>query len=247
MNDYLNLDQGYVLRIYKPLHWTSYNAVKKIQRLIIRKLHRVEKDPVRRKRKVKVGHAGTLDPLATGLLLVCVGKETRNIERYIGLPKTYTGTFCLGATRPSDDKETEVDWRGSLDGVTSEQISEAANALTGRILQVPPAYSAIKTGGNRAYHLVRAGKEVKLEAREVWVEYFKITGIHLPYIDFEISCSKGTYIRSLARDFGKRLSCGAYLESLCRTRIGDFDLNQAVMLEELAETFGEPLQLRPPE
>lgn len=193
------------------------------------------------KRKVKVGHAGTLDPLATGLLIICIGKETKNIEQYMGLPKTYTGSFFLGAFRPSFDKETEVTESFSIDTITAEMIYDAANKLSGELDQVPPLFSAIQKDGKRAYEFARAGVEMELPSRKVMVHEFEITSIELPLVYFKITCSKGTYIRSLARDFGKLLNNGAYLESLCRTNIGNFSLNEAFTLDELAESFGEEL------
>lgn len=244
MSRLLNLDPGSVLLVYKPEGWTSFDAVNKIKRLIIRYMHRTETDPLLKKRKVKVGHAGTLDPLATGLLVVCVGKETKNIDRYMGQLKTYTGTLYLGATTPSFDRETEPVIVSSPMQLTDEQITQAAQQLTGVLQQIPPAYSAVQQGGVRAYQLARSGQTVELKSREVEVTRFQITRIALPYIDFEIDCSKGTYIRSLARDIGDILGCGAYLYTLCRTRIGNFHLEDAITLDELAEEFNEPLQLK---
>lgn len=244
MKDILDLETGTVLRVYKPLTWTSFDATKKIQRLILRKLNRVKPLPGQPKRKIKVGHAGTLDPLASGLLIICIGKETKNIERYMGLSKTYTGTFYLGASRPSYDKETEIDQTWPIDNITEKDILKAAQKLTGEISQIPPLFSAVQIDGKRAYDLARAGSQMQLEARNVVVHQFTITGIDLPLVHFEITCSKGTYIRSLARDFGKALNNGAYLDSLCRTRIGEFTIDEAVTLDELAETFAEPLSLK---
>ncbi|MCF8425987.1 MAG: tRNA pseudouridine(55) synthase TruB [Bacteroidia bacterium] len=239
MSSLLDLETGSVLRVYKPYNWTSFDVTKKIQRLIIRKIHREIKGPEAKKKKVKVGHAGTLDPLATGLLIVCVGKETKNIEKYMGWTKTYTGQFRLGATTPSFDKETAEDQTFSIEGITVDAIADAAQQLTGALDQIPPIFSAIKKDGKRAYVSAREGVEIKMESRKVFVESFRITEIELPLVGFEIVCSKGTYIRSLARDFGKLLNNGAYLESLCRTKIGEFSLEQATTLDELAESFGE--------
>lgn len=242
MRDLLDLDQGSVLRVYKPYTWTSFDVTKKIQRLILRKLSKLPKPKDGIKRKVKVGHAGTLDPLATGLLIVCVGKETKNIEKYMGLPKTYTGSFFLGAGRPSYDKETEINEVFPISHISNQDIFAAAKALTGELDQIPPLFSAIQTDGKRAYELARAGSDISLPARKVMVHSFEITSIQLPLVYFKITCSKGTYIRSLARDFGKLLNNAAYLESLCRTNIGNFSINEAFTLDELAESFGEELQ-----
>lgn len=244
MKDLLDLDTGTVLRVYKPLTWTSFDVTKKIQRLVLRKMARIRVRTQEPKRKVKVGHAGTLDPLADGLLIVCIGKETKNIEKYMGLPKTYTGTFCLGAFRPSYDKETEITETWDTSGITPEMIEAAARSLTGELSQVPPLFSAIKKDGVRAYDRARAGSDMELDARKVMVHSFKITSINMPFVGFEIVCSKGTYIRSLARDFGRAMQNGAYLETLRRTCIGEFNLEQAITLDELAEIFGETPSLK---
>ena len=244
MTNILDLETGTVLRVYKPYKWTSFDVTKKIQRFVIRKIKRNQTDPLSPKKKVKVGHAGTLDPLATGLLIVCIGKETKNIEKYMGMPKVYTGEFFLGATRPSMDKETEIDQVFSIDAITPEMIYAAAKTLVGELDQVPPLFSAIKKDGVRAYQMARAGSDIELPSRKVRVDSFVITHINLPYIGFEIKCSKGTYIRSLARDLGKALNSGAYLESLCRTKIGNFGLDEAITLDEMAEIFGETMVFR---
>jgi tRNA pseudouridine55 synthase len=177
-------------------------------------------------------------------LIICIGKETKNIEKYMGMPKTYTGEMCLGASRPSDDKESEISAHFSLEGIDEEAIYAAAAQLTGWLDQVPPIFSAIQKDGKRAYELARAGEKVELASRKVLVESFKITHINMPYVGFEIVCSKGTYIRALARDFGKLLGNGAYLESLQRTRIGNFSMDEGFTLDELAETFAEPLKYK---
>ncbi len=242
--DILDLATGTVLRVYKPYTWTSFDVTKKIQRLVLRKLKRQSKKMGEGKRKVKVGHAGTLDPLATGLLIVCIGKETKNIEKYMGMPKEYTGAFYLGAITPSFDKETAVDQSFDITGIKEAAIYAAAKQLTGELDQVPPLFSAIKKDGVRAYQMARAGSDVQLASRKVLVSEFEITAIQLPLVSFRVKCSKGTYIRSLARDFGKLLNNGAYLESLCRTKIGNFNLDQAITVEELAEICGEPMKFR---
>jgi tRNA pseudouridine55 synthase len=244
LKDLLDLETGAVLRVYKPYTWTSFDVTKKIQRLVLRKLSKMPKPKDGIKRKVKVGHAGTLDPLATGLLIVCIGKETKNIDQYMGMPKTYTGSFYLGAYRPSFDKETEVTETFSIEAITEDMIYAAAQQLTGTLSQIPPLFSAIQKDGKRAYEYARAGVDMELPARNVLVHSFEITSISLPLVSFKITCSKGTYIRSLARDFGKILHNAAYLDSLCRTEIGNFTLNEAFTLDELAETFGEELSWR---
>lgn len=211
-----NIDR--VLLINKPVQWTSFDVVNKLRyRLKIK----------------KIGHAGTLDPLATGLLIVCTGKMTRQIESFMGLEKEYTGTFVLGKTTPSHDLETAIVEGGDTSKLTADQIYGAARALTGNLLQLPPLHSAIKIGGKRAYHFARKGLERTLTRREVSVKLFEITRIALPETDFRIVCSKGTYIRSIARDFGDLLGTGAYLTNLCRTRIGTFRLEDAQRIDEI--------------
>lgn len=211
---------GEVFLIDKPLEWTSFDVVKKVRNAL---------------RIKKVGHAGTLDPLATGLLIVCAGKQTKQIETYMGQEKEYTGTFVIGATTESFDLEKPVIPVADYSGITIEQVKVAAAKLTGDILQVPPMHSAIKVDGKRVYESARKGVEVKMEARPVQVREFEITRFEGNEVDFRISCSKGTYIRSLARDFGEILETGAYLKSLCRTRIGNFLLSDAHHLPELIE------------
>lgn len=206
--------------IDKPLRWTSFDVIGRIRKLI---------------RIRKVGHAGTLDPLATGLLIVCTGRFTKKINEYMAREKEYTGTFTLGATTPTYDLESEPGNFKPLDGITEEMIRAATVPFTGEIAQVPPAHSAIKVEGKRVYELAREGKEVKLEPRKVTITVFEITRIELPIVEFRVVCSTGTYIRSLAFDFGNQLGCGAYLSSLCRTRIGEFRLEDAMSMEEFAE------------
>lgn len=211
-------DAGQLLLINKPLGWTSFDAVNKL----------------RYKLKIKkIGHAGTLDPLATGLLIICTGKMTKQIEEYMGLEKEYTGTFIIGQTTPSFDLETEVSQPVDISSVTEAAILEAIKSLTGTISQLPPAHSAIKVGGKRAYKFARQGKEVELKPREVEVSAFEITRLALPAIHFRVVCSKGTYIRSLARDLGEKLGVGAYLSQLCRTRIGSFRLEYALSIDDV--------------
>lgn len=208
--------------INKPFEWTSFDAVRKIRNLI---------------RIKKVGHAGTLDPLATGLLIICTGKFTKKINEYMAKEKEYTGTFTLGAITPTYDLESEPTDIKPIDAITSSQIQEATKNFLGDILQVPPAHSAIKVEGKRVYELARKGKEVKLEPRPVTIKEFEITSIDMPVVSFRVVCSTGTYIRSLAHDFGKVLGCGAYLSSLCRTRIGEHRLDQAMSMEEFISQF----------
>lgn len=211
-------DEGRLLLIDKPFEWTSFDVVNKL----------------RYKLKIKkIGHAGTLDPLATGLLIICVGKMTKRIEEYMGLEKEYTGKFVIGQTTPSYDLETEVSEKKDISHITDSQIQEAVKSLTGKIDQLPPLHSAIKVGGKRAYQFARKGKEVELKPREVEIREFEITEINLPEVTFRITCSKGTYIRSIARDFGDALGVGAYLSQLCRTRIGSFKLENAQTIEEV--------------
>jgi tRNA pseudouridine55 synthase len=211
-------DAGQLLLINKPLGWTSFDAVNKL----------------RYKLKIKkIGHAGTLDPLATGLLIICTGKMTKQIEEFMGLEKEYTGTFIIGQTTPSFDLETELTQPVDISNVTETAIQEAVKSLTGAISQLPPAHSAIKVGGKRAYKFARQGKEVELKPREVEVSEFEITRIELPSIHFRVVCSKGTYIRSLARDMGEKLGVGAYLSQLCRTRIGSFKLEDALSIDDV--------------
>jgi tRNA pseudouridine55 synthase len=184
---------------------------------------------------VKTGHAGTLDPLATGLLIICTGKFTKRIEEFQEFEKEYTGTFVLGSTTPSYDLETEVIQTGDFSQLTEEKILEAAKQFTGSFPQIPPIYSARYIDGKRAYSYARAGKEVVMEARVVDVPVFEINRISLPEIDFRICCTKGTYIRSIARDMGEYLGCGAYLSALCRTRIGEYKLESACSIEEFEQ------------
>lgn len=211
-------DEGRLLLVNKPYEWTSFDVVNKL----------------RYKLKIKkIGHAGTLDPLATGLLIICSGKMTKKIEEFMGLEKEYTGKFILGQTTPSYDLETEVSEKKDISSITPEHVHEAARSFVGKINQFPPQHSAIKVGGKRAYSLARQGKEVELKAREVDVREFEITSINLPEVGFRVVCSKGTYIRSLAHDVGQKLGVGAYLSELCRTRIGSYTLNNAQNVDEI--------------
>jgi tRNA pseudouridine55 synthase len=224
-----NLDfaTGEVLLIDKPLTWTSFNAVNKIKHTIKNHASFI-KDGV--KLKARVGHAGTLDPLATGLLIICTGKKTKEIENYQGMEKEYTGTFFLGATTPCFDKEKEVDFTFPTEHITEELIRETVKKFIGLQQQTPPVFSAIRVGGKRSYDMARAGQEVELKSREIEIKSFEIESITMPEVTFRIVCSKGTYIRSIARDLGLALNSGAYLTSLRRERIGKFDVKNAMGL-----------------
>lgn len=211
---------GEVFLINKPYEWTSFDVVKKVRNALKIK---------------KVGHAGTLDPLATGLLIVCAGKKTKSIDSYMAQEKEYTGTFIIGKTTESFDLEREIIEVADPSHITLEDIKAAALLLTGDIMQIPPMHSAIKVEGKRVYEAARKGEEVKMEPRPVRVSVFEITGFDNPEIHFRIVCSKGTYIRSLARDLGGILKTGAYMSALCRTRIGDFKLEDAEELNNLIE------------
>lgn len=227
-----NFYTGEVLLIDKPYTWSSFQAVNKLK-------HTIKNHPSfvidGVKIKPKIGHAGTLDPLATGLLIVCTGKKTKTINTLMGMEKEYTGTFLLGATTPCYDLEKPVDHTYPTEHITSEHIFQIAVAFTGIQQQVPPLFSAVLVDGKRAYELARAGVETELKSREIEIKEFEITAIRFPEVDFRIVCSKGTYIRSIARDFGLALNSGAYLAKLCRTRIGNFELKDAVTPQQFSE------------
>jgi tRNA pseudouridine55 synthase len=214
---------GQVLLINKPLTWTSFQVVNKLRWNIRQKFELG---------KIKVGHAGTLDPLATGLLIICTGNFTKKIDEYQAQIKEYTGEITLGATTPSYDLETEVDETFPVDHITSELIEETAKQFVGDIAQIPPMFSAIKMAGVRMYDLARQGKTREIQSRKITIETFEITNISLPKVQFRIVCSKGTYIRSLAYDFGKALNSGGHLSALRRTKIGDFNIKDAVEIED---------------
>ena len=194
--------EGKILLIYKPLNWTSFQVVNKI-RWLIKTTFNIK--------KIKVGHAGTLDPLADGLLIICTGKMTKKIDQFQKLNKTYTGKFFLGATTPSYDLETEVNSKKSIDHITEKLILKTIESFKGKTIQTPPIYSAIKHKGKKLYEFARKGETVKIKEREILISEFLITKKQLPELDFIVNCSKGTYIRSLANDFGRKLECGAYL------------------------------------
>ena len=206
--------------IDKPLEWTSFDVIRKIRNLI---------------RIKKVGHAGTLDPLATGLLIVCTGRFTKKINEYMAQEKEYTGAITLGATTPTYDLESKPGNFKDISSITNDDILNATRQFIGEIMQVPPAHSAIKIDGKRVYELARQGKEVKIEPRRIVIKEFDITQIEMPVVFFRVVCSTGTYIRSLANDFGAALGCGGYLSNLCRTRIGDSKLQDAKSMQEWEE------------
>lgn len=218
-----NFRAGEVLLVDKPLGWTSFDVVNKL-RWQIRKLYDVK--------KFKVGHAGTLDPLATGLLIICTGKKTKESESFMSQSKVYTGTILLGKTTPSYDLETEYNQTFPTDHITPEKMHEVAKAFIGEQLQTPPVFSAKKIDGKRAYESARAGKEVKMRENLITISDFKIETSRFPEIDFKIHCSKGTYIRSIANDFGEKLSSGGTLIALRRTASGDFSIEDAKSVDE---------------
>lgn len=217
-------EQGEMLLVRKPYRWTSFDVVGKV-RSLLRKNTGLK--------KIRIGHAGTLDPLATGLLILCTGKFTKKIEEFQELEKEYTGTFCFGSTTPSFDLETETDWQFKGPLPDEGQIREAFRKFTGILEQVPPQFSAIKVDGKRAYRSARKNIPVEITPRRIVISAFDLTRVELPEAGFRVACSKGTYIRALARDVGHILGCGAHLTSLCRTRIGPYRLEEAMELEQL--------------
>ncbi len=223
--DYLN---GQVILIDKPLHWTSFQAVNKMKWVLKSTLGL---------KKIKIGHAGTLDPLASGLLIVCTGKFTKSINEIQAQQKEYTGTFYIGATTPSYDLETEIDQTFETSHITSALIKNTIPAFLGEIDQKPPIFSAIKKDGIRLYEHARAGEAVEIETRKTTVYIFEITRIALPEIDFRIVCSKGTYIRSLAYDFGLALDSGAHLIALRRTKIGNYSVANALSIDAFEKSI----------
>ncbi|WP_160713513.1 tRNA pseudouridine(55) synthase TruB [Chitinophaga solisilvae] len=214
-NEKTNYQEGAVILINKPLTWTSFDVVRKIRNLT----------------RAKIGHAGTLDPLATGLLICCTGKMTKKINEYQAQEKEYTGTFTLGATTPTFDKESEPENFKDISGIDEAALEAATAPFLGEIMQLPPIHSAIKQNGKPIYLLARKGVDVKVEPRKITISEFEITKIELPVVHFRVVCSTGTYIRSLANDYGAQLGCGAYLSSLCRTRIGAFTLAEATDMD----------------
>ena len=219
---------GTVLLLDKPLYWTSFDVVKKIKALLRHRL---------KIKKIKVGHAGTLDPLASGLLIICTGKKTKEIEAFQSLKKEYTGTFFLGASTPSSDLEIQPDKFYPTKHIDSELVQKAAEKFTGEMDQVPPLFSAKKIEGERAYFHARRGDATILKPNKVFIHQFEITRFDLPETDFKIVCSKGTYIRAIARDFGDEMKSGAYLKALRRTKIGNFSVDDAWSIDDLENFF----------
>ena len=219
--------EGKALLIDKPLHWTSFDMVKKVRWLT---------------KIMKVGHAGTLDPLATGLLIICTGKFTKQINDYMGMTKEYTGSLVLGATTASYDLEQEPENFKSIEAITEAAIQIATQQFIGTIFQLPPQHSAIKKDGKRLYESARQGIEVKVDPRQILIEQFVITKIELPTIEFKVVCSTGTYIRSLVNDFGQALGVGAYMSGLRRTKIGEFEVKDAIQWEDLEKEIKDLLE-----
>lgn len=223
-----NFEEGEVLLIDKPLEWTSFDTVNLI-RALVKRFHGI--------RKLKVGHAGTLDPLATGLLIVCTGRMTKKIDLYQGQKKTYTGTLRMGQTTPTFDLESEPDAFFPLDDITPAMIDKARERFLGTISQKPPKYSAIKINGKRAFDYARSDKEIEMKSRDVHIEEFELCYDRFPDIDFKVVCSKGTYIRSLVHDLGREIGNGACLTALRRTMIGDFSVDNAWQLPDLKQAI----------
>jgi tRNA pseudouridine55 synthase len=214
----LNLEEGEIILVNKPLNWTSFDVVARVRAMI----------EVR-----KIGHAGTLDPRATGLLVLCTGKMTKQIDQFIGLEKEYTGIIELGATTKSFDAETEVYDKKEFSGITKDEVEVVFRSFLGIQQQLPPMYSAIKKNGRRLYKDARKGKEVERATREIDIKEIEMTSFELPYVGFRVVCSKGTYIRSLANDIGAKLGCGGYLKELQRTKVGQFSVEDAFPVEQL--------------
>lgn len=221
---------GEIIAIDKPLGWTSFDAVKRVRGAIQRRLN---------VKKFKVGHAGTLDPLATGVLIICTGRATRDIERLQNGTKEYVATLRLGATTPSFDLETEIDAFFPFEHITEEMVREILPRFTGSIMQVPPVYSAVKVDGKRAYKYARKGKEVELKAKPLVIEQLEMLPSELPELRLRIVCSKGTYIRALTRDIGVALGSGAHLTALCRTRVGDISLSDCLSVDDAVRKISE--------
>lgn len=235
MKDY-DFRTGEVLVIDKPLTWTSFQVVNKLKYLI---KHHPSLMLEGKRIQPKIGHAGTLDPLATGVLIVCTGKQTKSIESYQAQEKEYTGTFYIGATTPCYDREKEIDTYYPTEHITNQLIYETTKQFIGKIQQTPPLFSAIKIDGKRAYDIARAGQTAEIKPKEITISEFEITRIALPEVDFRVVCSKGTYIRSLARDFGEALRSGGHLTALRRTRIGNYNIKDAISIEEFEKTLKE--------
>ena len=217
-----NIINGKTLLIDKPLNWTSFDAVKYIRKSLTSKF---------KIKKIKVGHAGTLDPLASGLLIICIGKQTKKISEYQNLPKSYTGRFKLGESTPSYDRETEVNKSFSYSHINESDLHNLAKKFIGKKMQKPPVYSAIKKDGKRMYEYARKNIKIEIQERKIEIYEFEITNFSSPYVEFIIKCSKGTYIRSIANDFGQRLNSGSFLYELRRTGIGDFSILNALKIQ----------------
>jgi len=214
--------EGKMLLVDKPLTWTSFDVVKYIRKSLVSKF---------KIKRIKVGHAGTLDPLATGLLIICIGRQTKQISIYQNLTKTYTGKFKLGETTPSYDAETEVNKTFNYDHIKENDIINLSQKFTGKLMQKPPVFSALKKNGKRMYEYARENKKIEIQEREINIYEFEIIKFTNPYIEFKITCSKGTYIRSIANDFGKKLNSGSYLSELRRINIGEFSVLNALQIE----------------
>jgi tRNA pseudouridine55 synthase len=234
MNTY-NFTDGEVLLIDKPMGWTSFDVVNKIRGAVRNYLREHSEGKDDKSGKIKVGHAGTLDPLATGLLIICTGKFTKRIDEFMAKEKEYTGTITFGASTPSYDSETPANFTFDTNHLTEENILEASKKFIGEIEQVPPMYSAIKQDGKKMYELARQGVTVEIKPRNVFIKEFELSGFDLPKVNFRIVCSKGTYIRSIAHDLGKALNNGAHLSALCRTRIGEYKIEEAMGVMEFVE------------
>lgn len=227
------IQEGSILLVDKPLQWTSFDVVKKIK---------IHLQKISGKKRIKVGHAGTLDPLATGLLIICTGKKTKTISLIQDQVKEYRGIIQLGATTPSFDLETEPENHCDIQAISEEMLHKTAQSFEGEIMQTPPIFSAVKFKGKRAYEYARKGREIKLKEKKITINQFHLSKIDLPEIHFKINCSKGTYVRSLANDFGEKLKVGGYLKQLRRTKIGSYDVNQAQELEELIQMLTTSLK-----
>ena len=217
-----DIQDGKMLLVDKPLTWTSFDVVKYIRKSLVSKF---------KIKRIKVGHAGTLDPLATGLLIICIGKQTKQISIYQNLSKTYTGKFKLGETTPSYDAETEVNKTFNYNHIKENDIINLSQKFTGKLMQKPPIFSALKKNGKRMYEYARENKKIEIQEREINIYEFEIIKFTNPYIEFKITCSKGTYIRSIANDFGKKLNSGSYLSELRRINIGEFSVLNALQIE----------------
>ncbi len=222
--------EGQILLINKPLHWTSFDVVNKI-RISLRNHLGIK--------KIKVGHAGTLDPLASGLVIVCTGKSTKKIEMLQGKEKEYIASVQVGATTPSQDLETEIDERFPWEHIAEASLEEVLKTFEGDVEQVPPVFSALKINGKKAYDLARKGEDIKMKSRIVNIREMELLESHLPDFKFRVTCSKGTYIRSLARDIGEKLNSGGHLTGLIRTRIGEFNIEDALEIEEFQKKIAE--------